>query len=82
MVKLGDYRHFKGTTYTVVVICKHSETLERMVVYTKYPPEPSTSAGDTPYWVRSEAMFEEEVEWPDGSVKPRFTRVDLLEPQA
>ena len=74
MITLGDFRHFKGTLYTVVVICKDSETLDRMVVYTKYPPEPSTSAEDTPYWVRSEKMWEEEVEWPDGVRRPRFVR--------
>jgi hypothetical protein len=65
MVTLGSYLHFKGTEYTVMVIAKDSETQERMVIYT---------SGDTVYWVRSEKMFEEEVEWPDGVRRSRFVR--------
>jgi len=65
MVTLGSYKHFKGTEYTVMVIAKDSETQERVVIYT---------SGDTIYWVRSEKMFEEEVEWPDGVRRPRFVR--------
>ena len=66
MITLGDYKHFKGTTYTVICLAKHSETLESMIVYTK---------GDGTYWVRPEAMFEEEVEWPDGVKRARFMPV-------
>ena len=29
----GYYQHYKGTTYYVAVIAKHSDTLEPMVVY-------------------------------------------------
>lgn len=32
-IKLGTYRHYKGNTYEVLHIAKHSETLEDMVVY-------------------------------------------------
>ncbi|MEK6902297.1 MAG: DUF1653 domain-containing protein, partial [archaeon] len=32
-VKLGLYQHFKGGNYRVVGIARHSETLEKMVVY-------------------------------------------------
>lgn len=32
-IKIGRYRHFKGNNYQVLYVAKHSETLERMVVY-------------------------------------------------
>ena len=68
-IEIGkDYRHFKhGTVYTAVCRCTHSETQEPMVVYT---------TGDTNYWVRPVAMFEERVIWPDGVERARFVRVD------
>ena len=28
------YQHFKGTVYTVIAIANHSETLEKLVIYT------------------------------------------------
>ena len=66
MITPGNYKHFKGTVYVVTRIAKHSETLERMVIYT-------SNLND--YWVRSEQMFEELVTWPDGVVRPRFERI-------
>ena len=68
-IKVGkEYRHFKhGTVYTAVCLCTHSETSEPSVVYT---------TGDTTYWVRPVAVFEQVVMWPDGVERPRFTRVD------
>ncbi len=32
-IKLGTYRHYKGNTYKVLHIAKHSETLEDLVIY-------------------------------------------------
>lgn len=32
-IKTGRYRHFKGKEYKVLLVAKHSETLEPMVVY-------------------------------------------------
>lgn len=33
MIKLGNYRHYKGKEYEVIGVARHSETLEAMVVY-------------------------------------------------
>ena len=32
-IKLGKYRHYNGNEYEVIGLCRHSETLEEMVVY-------------------------------------------------
>jgi hypothetical protein len=85
MVSLGRYRHFKGTVYTVVLVARHSENEEPMVVYhrSRFPdlrdesvlPLDHFQAGE--WWVRPARMFEEEVCWPDGVRRPRFVREDL-----
>ena len=64
MIKMGKYRHFKGTEYEVLCIAKHSETLEEMVVYRALYGEGGT-------WVRPAAMWEEEIER-DGKKFKRF----------
>ena len=46
------FRHFKGNVIEVICICKHSETLEEMVVYKH----------DNSYWVRPLSMFLEKVD--------------------
>ncbi len=46
------FRHFKGFIIEVVCVCKHSETLEDMVVYIH----------DGSYWVRPLSMFIEKVD--------------------
>lgn len=47
-IKIGQkYRHFKGKIIEVILIAKHSETLEDMVVYKH----------DNNYWVRPKSMF-------------------------
>ena len=77
MIEVGkEYRHFKGNVYIAVVRAKDSETEEPVVVYTRKPTPGVPQDGI--YWVRSAKMFEEEVQWPDGVMRPRFTRVDSL----
>jgi hypothetical protein len=67
MLPRGKYRHYKGNTYTVVAIAKHSETLEDMVVY-------QDDADSTKIWVRPLVMFQESVEI-NGEKIPRFTPI-------
>lgn len=67
----GIYEHFKGKRYEVIDVCRHSETLELMVIYK------ALYKGDFPegsLWVRPLAMFVEEVVV-DGRRVPRFARV-------
>ena len=53
-VKLGTYKHFKGTKVRVICEALHSETKEPLVVYTHLE--------DNKNWVRPREMFLEEVE--------------------
>jgi len=62
-IKLGIYEHFKGGKYEVIGFAKHSETLEKMVLY--------KHEGEEELWVRPLSMFLETVER-DGKVMPRF----------
>lgn len=50
----GIYKHYKGNKYKVLGIAKHSETLEKMVVY-------QALYGDMGIWVRPLYMWSEEV---------------------
>ena len=65
-MKLGKYRHFKGTTYEVIGVAKDSETLEDIVVYKNPEGE---------LWVRSKAMFEDTIERDDYK-GPRFQYIE------
>lgn len=64
-IKPGIYRHFKGNEYRVLYTARHSETLERMVVY-------QALYGEGGIWVRPVEMWGEHVER-DGYSGPRFT---------
>mgnify|MGYP003377702319 FL=1 len=66
-IKLGRYRHFKGKEYEVLGLAKHSETLEKMVVY-------RALYGNRDIWVRPLSMWEETVERNGGTVQ-RFTYI-------
>ena len=61
------YRHFKGNIYKVLLIAKHSESLEDMVVY-------QAMYGDHGIWVRPAAMFEEVIER-EGKTFRRFESI-------
>jgi hypothetical protein len=63
----GRYRHYKGPEYRVLLIARHSETLEPLVVY-------QTLYGDQGWWVRPAAMFTETIEVAGRRV-PRFVRI-------
>ena len=60
----GIYRHYKGNSYKVEGVAKHSETLEEMVVY-------RALYGEGGLWVRPKEMFLESVE-KDGKQFFRF----------
>ena len=68
MLEKGIYRHFKGNSYELIAIAKHSETCEEMVVY-------RALYGDGGVWVRPLSMWEELVEH-NGEMIKRFTRVE------
>ncbi len=53
-IPLGIWRHFKGNTYEVLGIAKHSETLEPMVMY-------RALYGEALLWTRPAAMWLEQV---------------------
>jgi len=53
-IKIGRYRHFKGSEYEVLHLARHSETGETMVVY-------RALYGEGQVWVRPAAMWTEEV---------------------
>ena len=54
-IQKGIYRHYKGNEYEVLMVARHSETEEEMVVY-------RALYGDYGVWVRPYAMFVEKVE--------------------
>jgi hypothetical protein len=64
MIQAGVYRHYKGNTYQVIGIAKHSETEEDLVVY-------RALHGTFGLWVRPLDMFCEKVEI-GGEIVSRF----------
>lgn len=64
-IRPGRYRHFKGKEYEVLLIARHSETLEPMVVY-------RALYGEGGVWVRPASMWNETVVR-DGVTYSRFT---------
>ncbi len=63
----GVYQHYKGNLYRVEGVCRHSETLEPLVVY-------RALYGEGKLWVRPAAMFTETVQVGEKRV-PRFARL-------
>ena len=68
LLKLGKYKHYKGSFYQVEDIATHSETEEKVVLYRPL-------YGEQALWVRPLDMFIEEVNI-DGVIQPRFTFVE------
>ncbi len=67
-LELGTYTHYKGNSYLVIGVAKHSETHEDLVVYVSLYPNEMASM-----WVRPLAMFLEDVTI-DGVTMPRFQK--------
>lgn len=55
MIEKGIYKHYKGRTYEVLDVVRHSETLEYMVLY-------RALYDDFALWVRPLSMFLETIE--------------------
>jgi hypothetical protein len=72
-MKLGKYKHFKGTIVEVIGIALHSETQEEMIVYNH--PDPVKGESANTMWVRPKAMFLENVK-KENYAGPRFIKID------
>ena len=68
-IKLGKYRHFKGDICEVIGLARHSETLEKLVIY-KHLGE-SEKYGKDAIWVRPLNMFKSK-KYVDGKEVQRF----------
>lgn len=69
---LPSYRHYKGGTYTLLYVARNSEQRDQeLAVYTSHARQQ--------IWVRPwddpDCGFTNEVEWPDGVRRPRFTLI-------
>ena len=63
----GVYRHFKGNTYEVIAVGRHSETLEPLVIY-------RALYGEGDVWVRPLQEFLGTVTR-DGKTQSRFQEI-------
>ncbi|MBR6808290.1 MAG: DUF1653 domain-containing protein [Clostridia bacterium] len=66
-LKRGIYRHYKGGVYELLDVARHSETLEKLIIYR------NVETGET--WARPVHMWNETVEV-DGESVVRFQLVD------
>ena len=64
-LKVGIYKHFKGSLYKAIGTATHSETKEKLVVY-----HPINSPSEL--WTRPIDMFNETIER-DGRIIKRFS---------
>ena len=67
----GIYRHFKGNRYRVLLVARHTETLEDLVIY-------QALYGEGKCWARPLSMW---LEWVDrdGYSGPRFVREEEVQ---
>lgn len=75
-MQLGIYQHYRGNLYHVIGVCRHSETLEEMIVYRGL-------YADYGLWVRPKKLFEGMLEVDGVSVQRfKFIReLDIMAPQ-
>ena len=66
----GTYKHFKGGLYRVVLIAKHTETQEDLVVYSEL--------GTSQYFARPYDMFLSEVDHEKYPEVKQLHRLELL----
>ena len=71
VIVLGIYQHYKGNLYQVLGTVRHSENLEKLVLY-------QALYGDYGLWVRPLEMFLEMVEVNNTTV-PRFCLIQRLD---
>jgi len=72
-MKLGKYKHFKGTIVDVIGIALHSETMEEMVIYNH--PDPVKGKDGNTMWARPKEMFLDNVKRKDYE-GPRFIYIE------
>lgn len=63
----GHYEHFKGHSYVVLGLAKHSETLEELVIY--------QNTKNKEIWVRPKEMFFDKKEI-GGKIVDRFKLIE------
>ncbi|RYD73455.1 MAG: DUF1653 domain-containing protein [Sphingobacteriales bacterium] len=68
-LKPGKYKHYKGKYYEVIGVCKHSETLEELVVYKALYQIDGLC--ENSLWVRPLELFLDNI-MVDGNEMPRF----------
>lgn len=68
-IKPGIYKHFKGNKYKVIGIARHSETLEKLVIYQALYD--SEKFGKNAIWARPLSLFKS-TKIVDGKEVPRF----------
>jgi len=69
---LGKFKHYKGGEYEVILMARHSETEEKLVVYRQLDK-------NTGWWVRPYDMFFGTL-LVDGVTTQRFTLVEERDP--
>lgn len=72
-IKLGKYKHFKGGEYEVIGVARHSETLEKLVIYRALYK--STQFEEGQMWARPFAIFMS-LKNIDGKKVPRFEFIE------
>ena len=70
-IQPGRYRNFKGNTYEVIGVARHSETEEPMVIY-------RALCGEKELWARPAAMWNETIDW-KGKIYKSFYHLDRIE---